>query len=120
MISRFKVKRNTFVKVFFLCHTALNGKYNNFIWDIIMLKKITAISLALTLTACANTGALEENISTLTNKVDALSAQVADLEAQQQTTTGSVQAANVAAEQAASDAKAANERMNNIVASYKK
>jgi murein lipoprotein len=85
-----------------------------------MFKKIVTISLALTLTACANNGALEENMTALTNKVDALSAQVADLEAQQQAVAGDTKAAKVAAEQAADDAKAANERMDNIVASYKK
>ncbi len=85
-----------------------------------MFKKIATISLALTLTACANNGALEENMATLTNKVDALSAQVADLEAKQQAVAGDARAAKVAAQQAAGDAKAANERMDNIVASYKK
>lgn len=78
-----------------------------------MLKKITVISLALALTACANTDAVDANVAELTNKVEALSAQVADLEAKQKSATA-------AAEQAASDAKAANERIDNVVASYKK
>lgn len=120
MISRFKSKGNNFVKVFFLCHTPITDKYYNFTWDIIMFKKIATISLALALTACANTGALEENITTLTNKVDALSAQVADLESKQQAAAGDVRAAKSAADQAARDAKDANERMDNIVASFKK
>ncbi len=105
---------------FFVPYLHGTGTNNNFTWDIIMLKKITVITLALALSACANTDALEENITTLTNKVDALSAQVADLEAQQQSTAADAQAAKAAAEQAAEDAKAANERIDNVVASYKK
>jgi murein lipoprotein len=62
-----------------------------------MLKKITAVTLALALTACSNTDALDANISSLTSKVDALSAQVTDLEAQQQSTATDAQAAKVAA-----------------------
>ncbi|WP_019028430.1 Lpp/OprI family alanine-zipper lipoprotein [Colwellia piezophila] len=85
-----------------------------------MLKKITAISLALTLTACANTDALDANISSLSNKVDALSAQVADLETQQQSAAADAKAVKAAAMQASADAKAANERIDNVVASYKK
>jgi len=98
----------------------MNGINNNFTWDIIMLKQLTAISLALTLTACANTDAIDASINSLTNKVDALSAKIADLEAQQQSATTDMQAAKDAAEQAVTDAAAANERVDNIVASYKK
>lgn len=81
--------------------------------DIIMLKKLILISLALGLTACANTEQTDANIAALTNKVNMLSAQVSELEEKQKQ-------ANMAAEQAASDAKAANERIDNVVASYKK
>lgn len=81
--------------------------------EIIMLKKIILISLALGVTACANTDKTDANIAALTNKVEILSTQVADLEAQQVAT-------KEASEQAASDAKAANERIDNVVASYKK
>jgi murein lipoprotein len=85
-----------------------------------MLKKITAVTLALALTACANTDALEENISTLTTKVDVLSAQIADLNTQQKSIVADTQAAKDLAQQATDDAKAANERIDNVVASYKK
>lgn len=78
-----------------------------------MLKKIILISLALGLTACANTEKTDANLAALTNKVESLSSQVAQLESQQKKAT-------MAAEQAASDAKAANERIDNVVASYKK
>jgi len=86
---------------------------NNFTWDIIMLKKITALTLALALTACANTDKVDENITSLTNMVDDLSVQVADLKAQQESTAADVKAAKDAA-------KDANSRIDNIVASYKK
>jgi murein lipoprotein len=104
-----------------LCHTARTTLNNhNFIWDIIMLKKITAIALALTLTACANNSGLEDNITSLTNKVDALSSQVSDLETQQKSAAADAQAAKMAAEDAAAGAKSANERIDNVVASFKK
>ncbi|MEI6895158.1 MAG: LPP leucine zipper domain-containing protein [Colwellia sp.] len=81
-----------------------------------MLKKITAISLALTITACANTDAINEidgNITALTNKVEALSTQVSNLEAQQKSAAVDLREAQEAA-------AAANERIDNVVASYKK
>jgi len=92
-----------------------------------MLKKITVVTLAIALTACANTDALDESIASLTNKVDALSAQVADLEAQQKSTAADAKSAKKEAKQAAElaaqaavDAKATNERIDNVVSSYKK
>ena len=103
-----------------MCHTSNEPERLTFTWDIIMIKKITAVTLALALTACANTDALDASITSLTNKVDSLSAQVADLEVQQKSATADAQAAKAAAEQAATDAKAANERIDNVVASYKK
>jgi murein lipoprotein len=78
-----------------------------------MLKKITAITLVLALTACANTDQTDENIASLTNMVDTLSAQVADLKTQQESTAADAQAAKDAA-------KDANARIDNVVASYKK
>jgi len=85
-----------------------------------MLKKITVITLALALSACANTDEIDANIASLTNKVDALSTQVSELEAQQKSTAAAATAAKEAAEQAVSDAKSANERIDNVVASFKK
>ncbi len=54
------------------------------------VKKITIITLALALSACANTDELDANISSLTNKVDALSAKVEKLEIQQQSIAADV------------------------------
>jgi len=90
----------------------IKGNYN-FTWDIIMLKKITTITLALALTACANTDNVDANITSLTNMVDALSVEVADLKTQQESTAADAQAAKAAA-------NAANARIDNVVASYKK
>jgi len=78
-----------------------------------MLKNITALTLTLALTACANTDKVDANIASLTNMVDDLSAQVADLKTQQESTAADVQAAKAAA-------KDANARIDNVVASYKK
>lgn len=88
------------------------------------LKKLTLISLALatslTITGCANTQALDDSISNLSQKVDRLSGEVATLKAEQAQATEAAKAAQAAAEQAASDAAKANERIDNVVASYKK
>ena len=94
--------------------------------DIIMLKQksflknILTISFALGLTACANTESLETSIAGLSNKVDTLSSEVSALKTQQQATSEAAQAAKMAAEQAVENANKANERIDNVVASYKK
>ncbi|GAA0810492.1 hypothetical protein GCM10009111_01520 [Colwellia asteriadis] len=78
-----------------------------------LLKKIAIAAFAVALTGCANTDALEENIANLTNKVDALSTQVDSLQSQQAALSQQAAEAKAAAEEA-------NERINNVVASYKK
>lgn len=85
-----------------------------------LLKKALIVTFALGLTACANTDGLETSVTELTNKVDTLSNDLAELKAQQQTITEDATAAKMAAEQAAIDAKKANERIDNVVATYKK
>jgi len=84
------------------------------------LKKTLIIGFALGLTACANSDELETKITNLSNQVDRLSNDVAELKSQHQAITEDVKSAKVAAEQAAEDAKNANERIDNVVASYKK
>lgn len=108
-----------------MCHTLLGYIKTHNIKDNIMLNKKTVksalvISFILGLSACANTEGLEDKITTLSNKVDALSNDVADLKSQQQATSDDVKSVKMTAEQAASDAQKANERIDNIVASYKK
>jgi murein lipoprotein len=78
-----------------------------------LVKSMLTISFALGLTACANTENLEASIASLSNKVDSLSSDVSALKTQQQDTNNKAQAAKKAAEKA-------NERIDNVVASYKK
>jgi len=85
-----------------------------------LIKNTLMVTLALGLTACANTDALETNVTELSNKIDALTSDVTELKTQQQATSEDAKAAKAAAEQATTDAKNANERVNNMVASYKK
>jgi len=85
-----------------------------------LIKNTLVAVFALGLTACANTDGIEANVAELSNKVKALSANVAELKTQQQVANEEAKAAKVAAEQAAIDAKKANERVDNMVASYKK
>lgn len=85
-----------------------------------LMKKVLTISLVLGLTACANTEGLETSIASLSNKVETLSSEVSALKAQQQATSKEAKAAKMAAEQAAEDASKVNERIDNVVASYKK
>lgn len=78
-----------------------------------ILKKILITSFALGLTACANTEGLEASITNLSNKVDSLSKDVAELKAQQQISSEDAKAAKMAAQKA-------NERIDNVVATYTK
>lgn len=85
-----------------------------------LLKKTLIVTFSLGLAACSNTEGLEASVTELTNKVDSLSNQVAELQTQQQAVTEDVKAAKVAAEQAAIDAQKTNERIDNVVATYQK
>ena len=85
-----------------------------------LLKNIVTVGFALGLTACANTESLEASISSLSNKVDSLSSEVSALEAQHDAISRKAQAAKAAAQQATDSAATANERIDNVVASYKK
>jgi len=108
-----------------MCHTLVEHEKHN-TRDIIMLKQksliknILTISFALGLTACANTENLEASITSLSNKVDSLSSEVLALKTQHKTIKEDAQAAKMAAEQAVESAAKANERIDNVVASYKK
>jgi len=89
-----------------------------------LIKKATVLCLSLVttlaMTGCANTDALEQNITTLTNKVDSLATEVSALKAQQESDSALISEAKAASEQAAMDAQSANERLDNMVKSYKK
>jgi murein lipoprotein len=98
----------------------MNQKNYHYRDTIMLLKKIAIAAFAVALTGCANTDALEGNISTLTSKVDALSSQVNELQGQQKALSQQASDAKAAAESAKAAALEANERINNVVASYKK
>lgn len=108
-----------------MCHTLIRHEKHN-TRNITMLNKksltknILTISFALGLTACANTEGLEASIASLSNKVDTLSSEVSELKTQQQAISEEAQAAKMAAEEAVESAGKANERIDNVVASYKK
>ncbi len=97
-------------------------------WDMIMLiKKIALVGFVVVLTGCANSEGLEKQVSTLTqtvnkltSKVNSLSSDVSALKEQQQAATDAAESAKSAAEEALSNAKDANERVDNLVSSYKK
>jgi murein lipoprotein len=85
-----------------------------------LIKNIALAALIITATGCANNQALEASVSslnqkvdTLTNKVNALTDEVGELKTQQQSNNESI-------EDVKSVVDSANERMDNIVASYKK
>lgn len=90
-------------------------------------KKLAIVSLVVLLGACSNTSAIEEDLTTLTNKidslsskVDSLSAEVSQIKQQQDASDASTKEAIKSAELAIEDAQRANERIDNIVSSYKK
>jgi murein lipoprotein len=85
-----------------------------------LIKKIALAAIVITATGCANTDALEASIASLnnkvdalTNKVDTLSGEVADLKGQQQDNSAAI-------EEVKTSAASTNERMDNMVATYKK
>ena len=88
------------------------------------LKKVTLTSIFLTttlaMTGCANTDALDQNITDLSQQVTNLSSKVDSLAIEMGKLKTQQMQSNEAAEQAAIDAKNANERIDNVVASYKK
>lgn len=92
-----------------------------------LIKKIAIIGLAIGLTACSTTemvdpdiANLNQRVSNLSTKIDALSKKLADIESNNKKAVMAANEAKTAAEQAALEAKDANERVNNMVSSYKK
>lgn len=123
MGSATKIAANTWR---ILCHTGIRTKtkYRDFI---MRLKFITITALLVTISGCANNSALEENIARLNQKVDNLTEQVNSLSSQTQAISSEVTelgAAQDKTNEAVSETKAAvdsaNERIDNMVASFKK
>lgn len=88
---------------------------------------LSGVVLALGLTGCANNDELNQSIADLNTKVDSLSAQVESLsgdhsamKAAQEENAAAAQAAKEMAAEAAAEAAKANERVDNVVSSYKK
>ncbi len=91
------------------------------------LKSITLTAIIISISGCANNSALEENIARLNQKVDNLTEQVNSLSSQTQAMSSEVTELGAAQEmtnEMVSETKMAvdkaNERIDNIVASYKK
>jgi murein lipoprotein len=96
-----------------------------------LTKKISVFSFsliaAIAMAGCSNTGMLEQKITNLTakvdnlsTKVDSLSTEVTGFNAQQELSDEMVDEINLASEHAAMEAKRANDRITNMVKSYKK
>ncbi|UUO22747.1 hypothetical protein FGD67_05795 [Colwellia sp. M166] len=85
-----------------------------------LLKKITLITLVAIISGCANTSALEENISQLSQKVDRLTKQVDSLTSQTKSISTEVNDLSSAQAETKMAVEKANDRIDNMVASYKK
>ncbi|MFQ3288392.1 MAG: murein lipoprotein [Alteromonadaceae bacterium] len=96
-----------------------------------LTKKLSALIYSLiavlAMAGCSNTGVLEQKINSLTTKVDnlstkvdSLSTEVTGLNAQQEQSNKMVSRVALTSKQAAMEAKRANDRITNIVKSYKK
>lgn len=88
------------------------------------IKMITTALVVLTLSGCANSNVqldhMSSKIDNLSTQVQSLSAQVNELKAQQHKNSQAIKQVAGSALQAEMEAKSANERVNNLVASYKK
>ena len=80
---------------------------------------VAGLILSATLMGCSSTEEAEQ-LSQLTNKVDALSDQVAALQGQQDQMAGAVNDTRAASDAAYQEAMRANQRIDNIASSYQK
>lgn len=85
-----------------------------------LLKKLTLVTLVAIISGCANNSALEANISQLNQKVDSLTDKVNSLSSQTKAMSAEVNELGLTQEQTNNAVKVTNERIDNIVASYKK
>ena len=92
-----------------------------------LVKKFTLVALVAIISGCASNAALEANISQLNQKVDNLTEQVNSLASQTQAVSADVNQLGAAQEQTRETVietkiavEKANERIDNMVASYKK
>ncbi|MBC7005978.1 hypothetical protein BIZ37_25800 [Photobacterium sp. BZF1] len=80
---------------------------------------VAGLILSATLMGCSSSEEAEQ-LSQLTNKVDALSDQVAGLQSQQDQMAGAVNDTRAASDAAYQEAMRANQRIDNIASSYTK
>ncbi|MDV5170217.1 Lpp/OprI family alanine-zipper lipoprotein [Photobacterium rosenbergii] len=80
---------------------------------------VAGLILSATLMGCSSSEEAEQ-MSQLTNKVDALSEQVAGLQSQQDQMAGAVNDTRAASDAAYQEAMRANQRIDNIADSYTK
>ena len=80
---------------------------------------VAGLILSATLMGCSSSEEAEQ-MSQLTNKVDALSDQVAGLQSQQDQMAGAVNDTRAASDAAYQEAMRANQRIDNIASSYTK
>ncbi|PSW16328.1 hypothetical protein C9J01_04835 [Photobacterium rosenbergii] len=80
---------------------------------------VAGLILSATLMGCSSSEEAEQ-LSQLTNKVDALSDQVAGLQSQQDQMAGAVNDTRAASDAAYQEAMRANQRIDNIADSYTK
>lgn len=78
------------------------------------------ITIALLMTGCASVDNTEQDIANLSQKVDELSNEITKLKSQQQDNSNAIGKIKTTTEQLAADSQNTNERIDNIVASYKK
>ena len=86
------------------------------------MKKLT-IALAtviLLMTGCASVDTTDQSIANLSQKVDELSSKINKLKDQQEKNSESIEKVKAMTEQLASDSQSTNEKIDNIIASYKK
>ncbi|KHT63932.1 membrane protein [Photobacterium gaetbulicola] len=80
---------------------------------------VAGLILSATLMGCSSSEEAEQ-LSQLTNKVDALSDQVAGLQSQQDQMAGAINDTRATSDAAYQEAMRANQRIDNIADSYKK
>ncbi len=81
---------------------------------------IAGIALTALLSGCANHSSLEESVNNLGNKVDQLTAEVNALKSEQSRLSSSNRDSKAAAMDAHSEAKRANDRLDNMATRYRK
>lgn len=84
---------------------------------------LLAITTAVLLSGCANTEQLDQmtsKIDRLSNKVDQLSSEIDEMKSQQDKNSRMIKQAKESSEKALSLAENANQRVNNMIDTYKK